>query len=132
MSSSITCIDRAVMPQVDGADIPDLLSFLGARGIDHTLEVIDPATLRAHQHVVIGKVRSLVRAAYDICDKPCLVSADDYVVDGNHRMAAARVANSKLAVYRFSCDFDRLLPEIFAFPKTYSYGDGNDHSIIKN
>jgi hypothetical protein len=117
------------MPQIDEADIPELLTFLSARGVAHERLNISASDIRLRQGIVPRKVRSIIRTNLDLLSKPCLVSADKVILDGNHRAAAARVARRQLGAIVFDQAFDPMLVHLYAFPKTYAYGDGGYHPV---
>lgn len=121
------CIARGYMPQVDEADIPELLDFLAKRYVFARRLTVHPRPLRMYQRVVFGKVRALVRTPPT--DKPALVSLDRVVIDGNHRIAAARVRHTQTSVIVLGRAFADVIEDIFAFPKTYALGDGTVHPI---
>lgn len=118
----ISCIPRAEMPQVDEADIGGLIAFLSARGVASVMLTVTPTSLVSRQHIVPGKVRSILRAEAALLAKPLLVAFDRVVVDGNHRYAAARIRGVGIPVVLFNRAFADLLGEVFAYPKTYTYG----------
>lgn len=123
------CICRARMPQVDEADIPALLDYLTSKGVGHTPLVVEASSLRSVQHSVRWKVRAIARADVALLNKPCLVSLDGVVVDGNHRAAAARILRVLIPIILLHRQFAPVVEEIFTFPKTYAYGDGAFHPI---
>jgi hypothetical protein len=123
------CIVRGLMPQVDEADIPDLVAFLRSRGIRVTRHAVSPRGLRRVQRIVLGKVRNIARAEEEILGKPVLVSVDRYVVDGNHRVAAAIIRRVTVPILLFNRPFAEVVEDIFAFPRTYAYGDGRFHPV---
>ncbi len=123
------CILRASMPQVDEADIPALIDFLAGRGVDHQRIEVDPRTLRGFQRVVPSKVKGIIRTNLGLLKKPALVSADRGIVDGNHRIAAAKIIRQPVPILSFNREFARLIEDVYAFPKTYEYGDGNAHPV---
>lgn len=117
------------MPQVDEADIPALVMFLRGRGIRVTYHAVAPNGLRMVQRVVFGKVRAIVRAERELLNKPVLVAVDRIVLDGNHRVAAARIRRVAVPIILVNRRFAEVVEDIFAFPKTYAYGDGQFHPI---
>lgn len=123
------CIARGLMPQVDEPDIPALLDFLIKRGVDHVAMYVEARQLVAHQRIVPSKVRGILRANASLLDKPVLVSSDMAIVDGNHRVAVARVRKLAIPAVILARPFKEAVEIIFEFPRTYAYGDGAFHPV---
>ena len=87
---------------------------------------VDRTCLRAHQRVDWNKVTHMDAVTLA---KPVLASQDKFVLDGNHRWNAHVLNNSNLDAYVIGLDFEKAIQLLFAFPKTYSYGDGNLHPV---
>jgi hypothetical protein len=120
-------IPRPVMPQVDEADQADLIAFIRERGIEVTEETVPPEDLHFHQRVDMKKVHAM---AQDVLDKPLLVSLDMYVLDGNHRAAGHKQVGTPANCIVIGAKFEDAMAVIYAFPKTYEYGDGNFHPVV--
>lgn len=75
-------VPRIEMPQID--DDEKLLAALSERFGCVELEEVDVRTLHQHQRVVMDRARE--RAIPEaVMRKSIVISADNYVVDGNHR-----------------------------------------------
>lgn len=109
-------IPRTAMPQVDEKDLPELVALAYQSGHHPTFEVVFPKHLHAHQRV--SHERAL-RMPEVVKRKPVLVSADGYVLDGNHRWYAHKAEGSPLNVIRVGLEFDAALVWLFSLPFTY-------------
>lgn len=121
-------IPRAVMPQIDEADFDAFFAFIESKGVSFTSETFSPKELRAHQRVSMDKAKHMDEATLA---KPVLVSRDHYVLDGNHRWTAHVLNGTDVPAYQIDLDFEASIELMFAFPKTYSYGDGQNHPITR-
>lgn len=123
-------VPREVMPQVNEDDYPGLLQFATTEGVQFTELLIPCEQLRPHQLVSMDRVRS---AAIDpmVLRKQCLVSADRFVLDGNHRYWAHHLTGTPVPAIKFALPFPAAIKFLFAFPRTYSYSDGK-HAAVQN
>ena len=120
-------VPRDVMPQIDWQDLPALVDFLPSTGVEVTrLSGLDPRQLIAHQRVDRRKALAIPAEALT---KPVLVSSDHYILDGNHRWLAHALRRLPIDAWQLALPFDPALDALFRFPKTYSYGDGNQHPV---
>lgn len=120
-------IPRPVMPQIDEVDLPDLILFIRERGVVVEEVEIDPNELLFHQRVDMNKVHKLDPK---VLAKPLLTSIEPYVLDGNHRAAGHKLEGTKAPAYRIAAKFEDAMALLFAFPKTYEYGDGKVHPMV--
>lgn len=109
-------IPRREMPQVDEANLVDMVrdavESIGAPG----LRVMDPHKLHAHQrgnHAKAGSMTEQVRR------KPIVVSSDGFVVDGNHRAYANRIHNELTVAIELPVPFDEACRWLFTLPYVY-------------
>ncbi len=84
---------RHDMPQIPSDRVDDFVGYLGERGITSRVTTKDPAELRATQNQLDGrKVGQMITAIHsgrmEPGDKPVMVSADGFILDGHHRWAA--------------------------------------------
>jgi len=121
-------IPREVMPQIDGDDMPELLDFLKDKGEEVRECTIDPWLVRAHQRVDARKAKALVGSG--VLSKPCLLSKEPYILDGNHRWLGHVIAGSRMpAIKLVNKTFLEGVELLLSFPKAYQYGDGNFHPV---
>lgn len=113
------------MPQVDEADLGDLINWMNQRGVDVTIKQVPPRSVRGHQKVVRDKVRHIPACALA---KPVLISKDNLILDGNHRwMAHVTRHHTTMLTAVVDRPFDEALALLKEFPGAYEYGDGNYH-----
>jgi hypothetical protein len=112
-------VPRAEMPQIDENDYPALLEFLSQQNIDYSYVVYRPEQLHAHQKVNMDRVHTMDKNTFQ---KDILISLDEYVIDGNHRWWAHKIAHKVLGTIRIHLEFEQAMEAIFKFPKTYTYG----------
>lgn len=121
-------VPRKEMPQVDEEDLPELMKFLQGLPVPVDLKKFDPDQLKPHQKVDIDKVKAMTAKAA-ILAKPCLVSQDLYILDGNHRWWAHRELHTVVPAFVIGAPFEQAIGILFRFPKTYSYETWPDTRI---
>lgn len=121
-------IPRAVMPQIDEKDYPDFFEFVKSKNVLFVPKTFFPKELRAHQRVSMDKAKHM--DAGNLA-KPILVSRDHFVLDGNHRWTAHVLNGTQVPAFELELEFEASIELMFAFPKTYSYGDGRTHPITR-
>lgn len=119
-------VPRERMPQVDAADLPALFAFVERRGVAVSRCTASPRLFHARQRIDMERVVDMDDA---LLAKPVLTSRDYYILDGNHRWMAHVLSRTKMSVMKIDLAFDDALDLLFAFPKTYSYGDGDYHPV---
>jgi hypothetical protein len=115
------CIPQAAMPQIDWIDYPALMAYLSAQGVPYTPCTVEPRKLRGRQRVHHAYVRKAMASPEEM-RKPVLVSADNLIIDGNHRWMGHVIKHSDVPVLRIERPFSECLPLVFSFPKTWTYG----------
>ena len=110
-------IRRAAMPQVDAADYPAMVATAFNQGHAPAFDVVDPRNIRSHQYVNHARAAALPEVALL---KPAIVSADGYVVDGNHRHWAAEQRGHLLPVIRLGMDFLTAVAWLESLPFVYT------------
>lgn len=103
---------RPLMPQVDDKAYPALLDWCAFMGVAVTRERVEPAELKPHQRIDIDKARAIPASVLSI---PLLVSADGYILDGNHRWFAHVQAGRACDVVRLGLAFDDAIAALFEF-----------------
>lgn len=119
-------VPRPVMPQIDEADLPELIEFIDRKGVEVLRKTIAPRELRAHQRIQMPHVMEMDDT---VLAKPALTSLDRYVLDGNHRWWGHVLKGSEMDVFEIQAGFTQSMELLFAFPKTYAYGDGAFHPV---
>lgn len=123
-------VPRVVMPQVNEEDYPALIHFASTLGVEHDHLMFNCSELSVHQQVDWDKVRAM-KADDLIMKKPCLVSGDRFVLDGNHRFWGHQQINTPVPAIQFKLPFAAAIKFLFKFPRTYSFSDGK-HGAIQN
>lgn len=104
------------MPQVDEADLPQLVALAYVAGLAPCFDVVSPKALRARQradHKLAATIPTL------LLRKPLLVSVDGYVLDGNHRRVGNLMHHQPCNVIRIGLPFDKAIAWLFTLPFTY-------------
>lgn len=109
-------VPRRLMPQIDSEFYPNLIVDAIGRGV--TLEVIEPGSITPHQRI---NHRAAEAMPLWLRMKPLIVSADHYVLDGNHRWwAAHKAGDSYINVIRLHMGFDSAIDWLLLRPYTYT------------
>lgn len=116
------------MPQVDAVDLPWMLSEAQAsRG--WYFDELEPEVIKSHQIVNHGRALGMPEK---VAMKPILISSDNFVVDGNHRLYNRKMkkgALTKMLVIKLSWSFDEALDWLLEQPFTYTI---NPHTHERN
>lgn len=107
------------MPQVDEADLPQLVALAYVAGLAPCFDVVPPHALKAHQRADHRRAATIPSL---LLRKPLLVSQDGYVLDGNHRRIGNQMAHTPCNVIRIGLDFDKAIAWLFTLPFTYKIG----------
>lgn len=111
-------VPRAEMPQVDEMYYPRLITEATTKGPGVVFDTVHPATLRAHQKVNHERAKAMPENGRI---KPLIVSADGFVVDGNHRWwAAVHGGHEWVNVIRLGMNFDPALVWLLRKPYVYT------------
>lgn len=109
-------IPRAEMPQIDETSLGALLEFLRERGISFRFHTMHPERLKLHQRAILDPAKV---AAIPL-DAPVIVSSEFFVLDGNHRTAAAKLKHKPLNVVEIFQPFADAVRTLFEFPQTHT------------
>lgn len=121
-------IPRPIMPQVNEEDYPALRHFAATLGVNVTEKFLDCKALKVHQKVDKFKV-NLMKNDPLLLKKPLLVSAEPFVLDGNHRYWGHFAERTPVPVLEFELPFEAAIKFLFRFPRTYYYGDGRHNAL---
>lgn len=117
-------IPRHKMPQISSNNVSEYISFLKSNGIRVTSKRISVSNLKMTQNGIdMDKVSRLVlQRDMQTLSKPVIISADEYVLDGHHRVAALYNldSNFKLKVIQVHLPIRKLLDVSFKFPKVFT------------
>jgi RNA polymerase sigma factor (sigma-70 family) len=118
-------IPRTEMPQVKSEHRGALIQFLAARDISHTSEEVQPTALKPTQQefstAKVDKARSFRGE-----NRPILVSADNYVVDGHHQYVAALqdAPATPIPIIRLHAPIRQVIETTRQFPST-TFSEGS-------
>lgn len=121
---STDCIPRAVMPQIDAADIPGLIEFFRAQGFpvqewEHTMW----RTLRMIQCPHETHPATLTP---ELRRKPIIVASQNKIIDGNGRYLAYREAGIDLfPLILIDRPFSHVALTMMQYPKAYTLFGGS-------
>lgn len=120
-------IPRQRMPQIEPQQYPALLRLCRARHVSVTRATVNPASLKVHQRAPLSEVQSLTPAQLRV---PVLVSADGYVLDGNHRRAGHLRAGTRCPVLRLGLPFCAAARLLFSLPGCHADRAFNAHQCL--
>ena len=116
-------LDRKEMPQIDGKDMKEFMSFLKANGISTEQESINPEKLKPTQDQFHkAKIQSIIDSIEDGTYKPknIIVSKDNRVVDGHHTWLAHKNLGIDVPATTINLDVKSALDIMHDFPKSYT------------
>lgn len=112
-------VPRDMMPQVDEAAYPEMVSFIEQRGVDVLWTDLDPADVRPHQHVIANNARHIEENP-SLLSKPILVSEELLILDGHHRWEAHLLARSPMPALVVLAPWGRAVDLLLGFPDSYT------------
>lgn len=116
MVSGSLYVPRRGMPQVHSRDYPALIRFAREQGVCVVQDCADPRCLKYRQRVVWNPAKYRPETN----TKPVLVSRDGFILDGNHRVFAARMERKAIIpIVLFSLPFDAAIAMLQRFAGTY-------------
>jgi hypothetical protein len=110
-------VPRPVMPQIEEEDYPEFLAFARERDVRVTARLYQPQMLRPHQRLDRFHAE---RMPQSVEAKPCYVSRELFILDGNHRWMLHVRHNTMVPCLEIELDFERAIELMFDFPKTYT------------
>lgn len=82
-------IPRHEMPQIESKNVNDFVKFLKGNGVRVKSKKIPVRSVKMAQREINGdKVRDLMGAEISNLNKPVIISNDNYILDGHHRVVA--------------------------------------------
>lgn len=115
-------IDRAKMPQIDLNVYPDMLIFLGNKGLTFNAGYIDPKSLKLHQEIDVERAKALPET---VLRKPILIAIEGYVLDGDHRGFRHYLDNTLAPYIQINATFQQAIELLLEFPATYEVASDN-------
>lgn len=116
-------ITRERMPQIDGEQVEEFLTWMRYRGFGVWSDRIPAANLKpTQQELNTEKVQSMIKTMpLNELQKHVIISQDNYLMDGHHRWAAILVTNpgADINVWRVNLPITELLTKANEFYGTY-------------
>jgi nicotinic acid mononucleotide adenylyltransferase len=124
-------VSRSVMPQVRAKHMDKFIKHLKDNDVKVKQTVLDPRKLKAIQgEFDQEKIKANMETLKAGPLKPIIVSADDFVIDGNHRWLAAMNAGTSIAAYKANVSGNKLLKITNKFKKVKRNALGEAFKII--
>lgn len=113
-------VSRKDMPQISSKDIGEFMTYLKDKGVASTSSVIDVSKIGMTQKDInVDKVKDLLGVEKSNLAKPVIISNDNYILDGHHRIVALYNIdkNFKLKTIKVDLGIKDLLNVAREFPK---------------
>lgn len=113
-------VSRKDMPQISSKDIGEFVTYLKDKGVASTSSVIDVSKIGMTQKDInVDKVKDLLGVEKSNLAKPVIISNDNYILDGHHRIVALYNIdkNFKLKTIKVDLGIKDLLNVAREFPK---------------
>lgn len=113
-------VSRSKMPQINSKDITDFVKYLKDKGVSVSPSVIDVSKVGMTQKDInVDKVKDLLGVEKSNLAKPVIISKDNYILDGHHRVVALYNIdkNFKLKTIKVDLGIKDLLSVSNQFPK---------------
>ena len=116
-------VPRCDMPQVDSGDYDALFAFASEMDVTITKGFVDAKDLSVHQKIDAAKLRNTLdheapQLAAQFAAKPCLISLDDGILDGNHRYWVHVWTDTTVPYWKIHLPFEQAIAFLFSFDKT--------------
>jgi GNAT superfamily N-acetyltransferase len=125
-------VSRKDMPQINSKDVGEFVKYLKDKGVSVSSSVINVSKVGMTQKDInVDKVRDLLGVEKANLAKPVIISKDNYILDGHHRVAALYNIDKdfRLKTIKVDLGIRDLLKTAKGFPKV-SYKNINESSDI--
>jgi mannose-6-phosphate isomerase-like protein (cupin superfamily)/predicted GNAT family acetyltransferase len=125
-------VSRKDMPQINSKDVGEFVKYLKDKGVSVSSSVINVSKVGMTQKDInVDKVRDLLGVEKANLAKPVIISKDNYILDGHHRVAALYNIDKdfRLKTIKVDLGIGDLLKTAKGFPKI-SYKNINESSDI--
>jgi hypothetical protein len=125
-------VSRKDMPQINSKDVGEFVKYLKDKGVSVSSSVINVSKVGMTQKDInVDKVRDLLGVEKANLAKPVIISKDNYILDGHHRVAALYNIDKdfRLKTIQVDLGIGDLLKTAKGFPKV-SYKNINESSDI--
>lgn len=111
-------VPRTAMPQIDEIYYPDMLVWLGSRGVSFSAGYMEPLNCRVHQQIDFDRADNMPEKALK---KPVLLSGDfrPCVLDGDHRWWRHLADKTQMPYIMIHLDFFAAKKMLEDYPKCY-------------
>lgn len=109
-------IPRAEMPQVKNQHRGAMVNFLNARGVDHEIVDVDPASLKPTQAEFSPEKVAAAQGSGG--NRAILISSDDHIIDGHHQALAKLEDGEPVKAIRLGATAADLIPLVNEFPSS--------------
>ena len=132
-------VSRDKMPQINSKDVGEFVKYLKDKGIEASSSLIDVSKIGMTQKDInVDKVKDLLGVEKSNLAKPVIISKDNYILDGHHRVVALYNVdkNFKLKTIKIDLGINDLLNVAREFPKasfkgiTEFYGNYDTRHIV--
>ena len=132
-------VSRDKMPQINSKDVGEFVKYLKDKGIEASSSLIDVSKIGMTQKDInVDKVKDLLGVEKSNLAKPVIISNDNYILDGHHRVVALYNVdkNFKLKTIKIDLGIKDLLNVAREFPKasfkgiTEFYGNYDTRHIV--
>lgn len=132
-------VSRDKMPQINSKDVGEFIKYLKDKGIEASSSLIDVSKIGMTQKDInVDKVKDLLGVEKSNLAKPVIISKDNYILDGHHRVVALYNVdkNFKLKTIKIDLGIKDLLNVAREFPKasfkgiTEFYGNYDTRHIV--
>lgn len=113
-------VSRDKMPQINSKDVGEFVKYLKDKGVSSSSSVIDVSKVGMTQKDInVDKVKDLLGVEKSNLAKPVIISNDNYILDGHHRIVALYNIdkNFKLKTIKIDLGIKDLLNVAREFPK---------------
>jgi ribosomal protein S18 acetylase RimI-like enzyme len=125
-------VSRKDMPQINSKDVGEFVKYLKDKGVSVSSSVINVSKVGMTQKDInVDKVKDLLGVEKANLAKPVIISKDNYILDGHHRVAALYNIDKdfRLKTIKVDLGIRDLLKTAKGFPKV-SYKNINESSDI--
>jgi hypothetical protein len=125
-------VSRKDMPHINSKDVGEFVKYLKDKGVSVSSSIINVSKVGMTQKDInIDKVRDLLGVEKANLAKPVIISKDNYILDGHHRVAALYNIDKDFHLKTIKVDLGigDLLKTAKGFPKV-SYKNINESSDI--
>jgi hypothetical protein len=113
-------IPRCDMPQIRNEDREGLIKFLASKGIQSSVEEVNPGMLKPTQ-AEYNPSKVAKASNHEGAERPLIISGDGHILDGHHQWMAQKNTGKmeSVKVLRFKTPIRELVSLALTFPKSF-------------